>query len=83
MKTEQFNLRVDSEVLNRLEVAADSSHMSRNQFAAVVLGVVSEIEPKLALAALGDLKAKYGRRAGPGRPPSGPRFPDGDAKQAA
>lgn len=83
MKTEQFNLRIDAETLNRLELIADSSHMGKNQLAAVALGVFSEIEPKLALAALGELKAKYGKRAGAGRPPSRPRSPHSDERAAA
>jgi UDP-N-acetylmuramate-alanine ligase len=79
----QFNMAIEPETLDRLEVIAESSHMKRNQLAAVALGVLSEIEPKLFLSALGEIKAKYGRRAGAGRPPSGPRSADGNTVHAA
>lgn len=79
----QFNIAIEPDTLERLEEIAASSHMSRNQLAVVALGVLSEIEPKLFLSALGDMKAKFGKRTGPGRPPSRARSTDRDAAQAA
>lgn len=81
--TKQFNLSVEKDTLDRLDLIAESSHMSKTQLASVALGVMSEIEPKLFLAALGDIKARFGKRRGAGRPPSGPRGTNGNVAQAA
>lgn len=83
MSRKQLNLSIDSEIEKQLEVIAESSHMTKTQLASVALGVMSEIEPKLFLSALGEIKARFGKRGGPGRPPSRARGTDGDALQAA
>lgn len=80
----QFNITVEKDVIDRLDKIAASSHLGKaSKLAPMALSILSQIEPQLFLSAIGEINAKYGRRAGPGRPPTGPRLAGHDAAQAA
>lgn len=78
-----FTVQLSSEVIDALNTAADASHTSPTGLAAQALGILSEVEPKLMLSALGEIQARFGKRPGPGRPPSRPRASNGNLAQAA